>query len=227
MVRCTEAGDRTLPLTRVAEQQSSLGGAEERHADPPGSRLRAFGGLGGGPAAGRDLRGTAALPLARKPYGYTKLFQPSFKLKSSVREGRRIKRQHHPPHTPLQHLRIGVMGDQEAQGLGSSESGVTRWRCWPRWAAARAGLYRKAETASVPSRPRGSLCGSCRSHPPVAKAEADVGSQELLERLIALDPERYGQGAGVPGELSSAAGNQAGEERKRCYQASIKLLIID
>lgn len=61
----------------------------------------------------------------------------------------------------------------------------------------------------------------------MAKAEADVGSQELLERLIALDPERYGQGAGVPGELSSAAGNQAGEERKRCYQASIKLLIID
>ena len=26
----------------------------------------------------------------------------------------------------------------------------------------------------------------------MGEAEADVGSQELLERLIALDPERYG-----------------------------------
>jgi len=32
---------------------------------------------------------------------FTNLFQPSFKLKSSVREGGRIKRQHHPPRTPL------------------------------------------------------------------------------------------------------------------------------
>ncbi len=35
---------------------------------------------------------------------FTNLFQPSFKLKSSVREGGRIKRQHHPPRTPLQRL---------------------------------------------------------------------------------------------------------------------------
>jgi hypothetical protein len=49
---------------------------------------------------------------------FTNLFQPSFKLKSSVREGGRIKRQHHPPQTPLQQLlRTGVLSDQEAQGL--------------------------------------------------------------------------------------------------------------
>ena len=30
------------------------------------------------------------------------------------------------------------------------------------------------------------------SSPQWLEAEADVGSQELLERLIALDPERYG-----------------------------------
>lgn len=29
-----------------------MGGAEERDADPPGGGLRAFGGLGGSPAAG-------------------------------------------------------------------------------------------------------------------------------------------------------------------------------
>ena len=49
---------------------------------------------------------------------FTNLFQPSFKLKSSVREGGRIKRQHHPPLTPLQQLlRTGVLSDQEAQAL--------------------------------------------------------------------------------------------------------------
>ena len=71
---------------------------------------------------------------------FTNLFQPSFKLKSSVREGGRIKRQHHPPRTPLQQLlRTGVLSEQEALDSGSTESGVTRWRCWPRCAAARAG----------------------------------------------------------------------------------------
>jgi hypothetical protein len=35
---------------------------------------------------------------------FTKLFQPSFKLKSSERDGGRIKPQHHTPCTPLQRL---------------------------------------------------------------------------------------------------------------------------
>jgi hypothetical protein len=49
---------------------------------------------------------------------FTNLFQPSFKLKSSLREGGRIKRLHHPPRTPLQELlRTGVLSDQEAQSL--------------------------------------------------------------------------------------------------------------
>ena len=49
---------------------------------------------------------------------FTNLFQPSFKLKSSMREGGRIKRLHHPPRTPLQQLlRTGVLSDQEAQSL--------------------------------------------------------------------------------------------------------------
>ena len=63
------------------------------------------------------------------------------------------------------------------------------------------------------------------------EAEADVGSQELLDRLIALDPERYGPQHKrtlqrrirdwrvakvqlMPGERSSAGGNQARDERK-------------
>lgn len=46
------------------------------------------------------------------------MFQPTLKLKSSVREGGRIKRLHHTPRSPLQKLlRTGVLSDQEAQGL--------------------------------------------------------------------------------------------------------------
>ena len=70
------------------------------------------------------------------------------------------------------------------------------------------------------------------------EAEADVGSQELLERLIALDPDRYGpqhkrtlqrrirdwRVARVQQCLESAAQRPETqpETRKGCYQASIK-----
>jgi hypothetical protein len=47
---------------------------------------------------------------------FTNLFQPSFKLKSSERDGGRIKRQHHPPRTPLQRLlAIGVLSEARAE----------------------------------------------------------------------------------------------------------------
>jgi hypothetical protein len=49
---------------------------------------------------------------------FTNLFQPSFKLKSSVREGGRIKRQHHPPRTPLQRLlATGQVSKERARAL--------------------------------------------------------------------------------------------------------------
>jgi len=49
---------------------------------------------------------------------FTNLFQPSFKLKSSMREGDWIKWLHHPPRTPLQQLlHTGVLSEQEAAGL--------------------------------------------------------------------------------------------------------------
>ena len=71
------------------------------------------------------------------------------------------------------------------------------------------------------------------------EAEADVGSQELLDRLIALDPERYGRqhkrtlqrriinwcvarAQAVPGGRSKKAGNQAGEERRGVTRRQLK-----
>jgi hypothetical protein len=70
----------------------------------------------------RRLVGLEAAQLLAELYAamrlFTNLFQPSFKLKSSLREGGRIKRLHHPPRTPLQQLlRTGVLSDQEAQSL--------------------------------------------------------------------------------------------------------------
>ena len=48
---------------------------------------------------------------------FTNLFQPSFKLKSSERDGGRIKRQHHPPRMPLQRLiNSGALTLEQAQG---------------------------------------------------------------------------------------------------------------
>ena len=49
---------------------------------------------------------------------FTNLFQPSFKLKSSERDGGRIKRQHHPPRTPLQRLlATGQVSEEKAAQL--------------------------------------------------------------------------------------------------------------
>ena len=43
-------------------------------------------------------------------------------LKSSVREGGRIKRQHHPPRTPLQ--RLLTVGGSGEQGKGQGPAGA-------------------------------------------------------------------------------------------------------
>jgi hypothetical protein len=66
------------------------------------------------------LEGLEAAQVLGELYGalrlFTNLFQPSFKLKSSERDGGRIKRQHHPPRTPLQRLlAIGVLSEATAE----------------------------------------------------------------------------------------------------------------
>ena len=66
------------------------------------------------------LEGLEAAQVLGELYGalrlFTNLFQPSFKLKSSERDGGRIKRQHHPPRTPLQRLlATGVLSEATAE----------------------------------------------------------------------------------------------------------------
>jgi hypothetical protein len=173
----------------------------------------------------------------------TTLYQPSFKLKSSVREGggikRRDQRQHHPPRTPLQHLlRTGVLSDQEDQGLRELRKQydpvvmlATIRSCQSRLAlliscqraSAMAGdplsgqppeeekrelegflkglqalwpQSRPLQKQPKPGQGRRSRVDPFEVHadliPQWLETEADVVSQELLARLIALDPEGYG-----------------------------------
>jgi len=49
-----------------------------------------------------------ALRMLGELYGalrlFTNIYQPSFKLKETIREGARLKRRHHPPRTPQERL---------------------------------------------------------------------------------------------------------------------------
>ena len=76
------------------------------------------------------------------------------------------------------------------------------------------------------------------SSPPWLVAEADVGSQQLLDRLIALDPERYGPqhkrtlqrrlrdwrvaGCSYAWKAQRSCRKPSHRRQQRFYQASIK-----
>jgi hypothetical protein len=145
---------------------------------------------------------------------FTNLFQPSFKLKSSERDGGRIKRQHHPPRTPLQQLLLATMrscqsrlallisGQRASAMAGDPLSWQTpeeEKRELERFLQGLQALWRQSRPLQKKPKPRQgrrSRVDPFEAHadliPQWLEAEADVGSQELLERLIALDPERYG-----------------------------------
>ena len=69
------------------------------------------------------LEGLVAAELLGELYGalrlFTNLFQPSFKLKETLREGARLRRRHHPPRTPQQRLlALGQLSARPAEGPG-------------------------------------------------------------------------------------------------------------
>jgi hypothetical protein len=64
------------------------------------------------------LEGLVAAELLGELYGalrlFTNLYQPSFKLKETIREGAKLKRRHHPPRTPQQRLlALGTCRDSQ------------------------------------------------------------------------------------------------------------------
>ena len=168
---------------------------------------------------------------------FTNLFQPSFKLKSSERDGGRIKRQHHPPRTPLQRLlATGQVSEERADQLRELQRGSdplvllkTIRRCQGRLAVLASGEQgtglgpgaavgdRTQESRSLevflgdlqtlwqssqPRRrkPRTRTGKRTRPDPFEAdvasiegwlQAEPLLGSRELMERLVAHNPQRY------------------------------------
>ena len=170
---------------------------------------------------------------------FTNLFQPSFKLKSSERDGGRIKRQHHPPRTPLQRLlATGQMSEERADQLRELQRGSdplvlleTIRRCQGRLAVLASGEQgtglgpgaavgdRTQESRSLevflgdlqtlwqssqPRRrkPRTRTGKRTRPDPFEAdvaliegwlQAEPLLGSRELMERLVAHNPQRYSE----------------------------------
>lgn len=168
---------------------------------------------------------------------FTNLFQPSFKLKSSERDGGRIKRQHHPPRTPLQRLlATGQVSQERADQLRELQRRSdplvlleTIRRCQGQLAVLAsgeqsAGLGAEAAVADRTQESRslevflGDLqtlwrTSQPRRRPPKARtgkrsrpdpfepdvaliegwlqAEPLLSSRELMERLVAHNPERY------------------------------------
>jgi hypothetical protein len=110
------------------------------------------------------LEGLEAAQVLGELYGalrlFTNLFQPSFKLKSSERDGGRIKRQHHPPRTPLQRLiKSGTLSQGQGEALRDLQRRtdpvallVTIRRCQGQLAVLASGEYGSQEQSAKTAR---------------------------------------------------------------------------
>jgi len=189
------------------------------------------------------LEGLEAAQVMGELYGalrlFTNLFQPSFKLKTSERQGGRIKRQHHPPRTPLQRLiKSGAVAQEQTEALRELQRSTdpvallsTIRRCQGQLAVLASG---EAGTGELSARSERDLAAENRSlevflgglqslwhsnqprrrkpkprtgkrsrpdpfEPDVAlieqwlQAEPLIRAKTLMERLIAHNPERYGE----------------------------------
>jgi hypothetical protein len=170
---------------------------------------------------------------------FTNLFQPSFKLKSSERDGGRIKRQHHPPRTPLQRLlATGQLSEERADQLRELQRGSdplalleTIHRCQGQLAVLASGEQgsglgpgaavadRTQESRSLevflgdlqtlwhssqPRRRKPRTRTGKRTRPDPFESDVALidswleeepllGSRELMERLVAHNPQRYSE----------------------------------
>lgn len=132
MVRCTGQG---IELTRSRAYQSNYQAWVEQKNGMLIRRVVGYERLVGLEAAQLLAELYAALRL------FTNLFQPSFKLKRSVRESGQIsgsttRREHRCSSSCAPEC--SAIRNPRASG-SSDSSAVNRWRCWPRCAAARAG----------------------------------------------------------------------------------------
>lgn len=189
------------------------------------------------------LEGLEAAQVMGELYGalrlFTNLFQPSFKLKTSERQGARIKRQHHPPRTPLQRLiKSGAVAQEQTEALRELQRSTdpvallgTIRRCQGQLAVMASGEQASGEPSaqaerdlaaenrslevflgglqtlwhsSQPKRRKPKPRSGKRTRPDPfepdvvlieqwLQAEPLIRAKTLMERLIAHNPERYGE----------------------------------
>jgi hypothetical protein len=117
------------------------------------------------------LEGLVAAEMLGELYGalrlFTNLYQPSFKLKETIREGGKLKRRHHPPRTPMQRLLAqDMLSDDQQTGLESLRHGCD---------------------------PVGLLETIRRAQATLASLSAGHGQQEPERARGAVDPEQAGK----------------------------------
>jgi hypothetical protein len=117
------------------------------------------------------LEGLVAAELLGELYGalrlFTNLYQPSFKLKETIREGAKLKRRHHPPRTPQERL-LALSQIKDAQGKALEE------------------LQRSSDPVALLETVR-------RCQASLASISAGQENQEQRPRTGAVDPEQAGK----------------------------------
>jgi hypothetical protein len=117
------------------------------------------------------LEGLVAAELLGELYGalrlFTNLYQPSFKLKETIREGAKLKRRHHPPRTPQERL-LALSQLRDAQRKALEE------------------LQRSSDPVAL-------LATVRRCQASLASLSAGQENQEQRPRTGAIDPEQAGK----------------------------------
>ncbi len=117
------------------------------------------------------LEGLVAAELLGELYGalrlFTNLYQPSFKLKETIREGAKLKRRHHPLSTPQERL-LALSQLRDAQRKALEE------------------LQRGSEPVALLETMR-------RCQASLASLSAGQENQEQRPRTGAMDPEQAGK----------------------------------
>ena len=131
--------------------------------------------------------------------GVRVIIPPSFKLGSSERDGGRIRRQYHPPRTPLQRSTGAAGDDPPLLGPGAA---VADRRQESRSLEVFLGDLQTLWQSSQARRRKARTRTGKRTRPDPFEADVTLiegwleeepllGSRELMERLVAHDPQRY------------------------------------
>ena len=143
---------------------------------------------------------------------FTNLYQPSFKLKETIREGAKLKRRHHPPRTPMQRLFAQAILASLSAGHEQQEPGRARGTVDPEQAGKEQRslsrflrnlqlLWNESQPKPEPKTKRRytprqrTLFAEHHEHiEQWLESEVTLSAAEVLRRLMALAPGHYHEG---------------------------------